>query len=212
MPVHPSAHYTIGGVWTDLDGCTSLPGLYAAGEVSCFGLHGANRLASNSLLEGLVFGRRAGAHARDHGGRLRGPVRIVSEVPTPEHADLDLVDVASSLRSAMWRHVGIERSGPKLADVQDMFRFWARYTMDMIFDEPTGWEVQNMLTVGALITRAAAWRTESRGVHCRLDHPEADPRMDLHGLWRIGDDVPDLLPNAAKGPTEPAAPLISPPS
>ncbi|NNF41541.1 MAG: L-aspartate oxidase [Phycisphaerales bacterium] len=190
IPVHPSAHYTIGGVWTDLEGQTSLRGLLAAGEVSCTGAHGANRLASNSLLEGLVFGRRAGRRARRQAGQSQAPIKIVSEIPEPEHADLDLFDVASSLRSAMWRHVGIVRTGRRLDDVQDMFAFWGRYTMDMIFDEPAGWEVQNLLTNGALMTRAARWRTESRGVHCRLDHPEPDAAFTTHACWRRGDHAP----------------------
>jgi L-aspartate oxidase len=94
----------------------------------------------------------------------------------------------------MWRNVGIDRSGRKLEDVQDMFQFWARYTMDMIFDEPTGWETQNLLTVGAMITRAAVWRTETRGVHCRLDHPEPSDGLLVHALWRMGQDEPATRP------------------
>jgi len=211
VPVHPSAHYTIGGVWTDLDGATSLPGLYACGEAACSGLHGANRLASNSLLEGLVFGRRAGhAAARGAAGATgsapapsRGPVKIVNAIPIAEHAELDLVDVGSSLRSAMWRNVGIERSGRKLDDVQDMFRFWGRYTMDMIFDDPAGWEAQNLLTVGALITRAAAWRRESRGVHARLDHPATSPEFAVHARWSIARDDPALDPTLTPSSVSP---------
>jgi L-aspartate oxidase len=194
IPVHPSAHYTIGGVRADLDGRTSLPGLFACGETAANGLHGANRLASNSLLEGLVFGRRAGRAAAQLNGNAAGPVRIVSNIPVHEHAELDLVDVRSSLRSAMWRNVGIERIGPKLNDVLEMFRFWARYTMDIIFDEPAGWETQNMLTVGALMTRAALWRCESRGVHCRLDYPEPRDDFAVHAQWRAGTDEPVVTP------------------
>ncbi|MDY7109539.1 MAG: L-aspartate oxidase [Planctomycetota bacterium] len=194
IPVHPSAHYSIGGVWTDLEGRTTLPGLLACGEAACNGLHGANRLASNSLLEGLVFGRRAGRAAGRMGNASLAPMKIVSDIPVHEHAELDLVDVRSSLRSAMWRNVGIDRSGRKLDDVQDMFQFWARYTMDMIFDEPAGWETQNLLTVGALITRAATWRAETRGVHYRLDHPEPSDELLLHALWRIGQQEPATRP------------------
>jgi L-aspartate oxidase len=194
IPVHPSAHYTIGGVWADLDGRTSLPGLFACGEAAANGLHGANRLASNSLLEGLVYGRRAGRAAAQLNGNAAGPIRIVSTIPVHEHAELDLVDVRSSLRSAMWRNVGIERIGSKLSDVLEMFRFWARYTMDIIFDEPAGWETQNLLTVGALMTRAALWRCESRGVHCRLDHPEPRDDFAVHAQWRAGVDEPVVTP------------------
>ncbi len=194
IPVHPSAHYTIGGVWTDLDGRATLPGLLACGEAACLGLHGANRLASNSLLEGLVFGRRAGRAAAKMNGQASAPIRIVSECASPEHAELDIVDVAASLRSAMWRNVGIVRTGRVLDDVLDMFNFWGHYTMDMIFEEPDGWELQNMLTVGALITRAARHRCESRGTHYRGDHP--DPRSEFahRALWRAGRAEPELLP------------------
>lgn len=196
IPVHPSAHYTIGGVWTDIDGRTSLPGLYACGEVACNGLHGANRLASNSLLEGLVFGRRAAMTACSSDDEPARPITIVSDLHEPEHAELDLTDVRSSLRSVMWRHVGIERAGTRLADVADMFAFWTRYTMQNIFDDPMGWETQNLLTVGSLITRAAAWRCESRGVHTRVDYPETSDVWRIHGRWSIGCD--DVQPFPAK--------------
>ncbi|MCH7572801.1 MAG: L-aspartate oxidase [Planctomycetes bacterium] len=194
IPVHPSAHYTIGGVWTDLDGRTSLEGLLACGEAACHGLHGANRLASNSLLEGLVFGRRAGLVTSEISVETRTPVQIVSEIHLDEHGELDLVDVRSSLRSAMWRNVGIERSGLRLKDVVDMCDFWARYTLDNIFDDLLGWETQNMLTVAALVTRASLWRRETRGVHYRIDYPEYDESLAGHALWRIGDNEPIFKP------------------
>ena len=188
IPVHPSAHYFIGGVRCDADGQTSLPGLYAAGEVSASGLHGANRLASNSLLEGMVLGERAGraaaAAARTVGLGNAPHARIVSDIRPSDRSALDLADVRSSLRSVMWRHVGIVREGDRLDEVQEMFDFWARYTMDKIFDDIRGWEVQNLLTVGTLITRAARWRCESRGVHFRADHPEPRDTFRVHDLWR----------------------------
>ncbi|MBX3372948.1 MAG: L-aspartate oxidase [Phycisphaeraceae bacterium] len=196
IPVHPSAHYALGGVWTDLSGQTSVPGLMACGEASCMGLHGANRLASNSLLEGLVFGRRTGAAAAlaAHGNGPVAPARINSEVAETDRADLDIVDVRSSLRSAMWRHVGIERSGPRLADILDMIAFWSRYTLGVVFDDPDGWETQNMLEVGAVMVRAGLWRCESRGAHRRLDHPEAAPAFRVHARWCRGRPDPDIVP------------------
>ncbi|HBS28007.1 MAG TPA: L-aspartate oxidase, partial [Phycisphaerales bacterium] len=183
IPVNPAAHYAIGGVWTDLDGRTSVPALYAAGEASCSALHGANRLASNSLLEGLVLGARAGSAAREMNPARAGanawgvsppsgPAPIISHIAISDQGELDLSDVRTSLRSAMWRNVGVERSGPKLRDVCDMFDFWARYTLDKIFDDPTGWETQNMLLAGGLIARSALARRESRGCHWREDFPE----------------------------------------
>ena len=107
-------------------------------------------------------------------------MNIVSEIPSREHGELDLVDVRSSLRSVMWRNVGIERVGARLADVVDMFDFWGRYMLESIFDEPAGWETQNLLTCGALITRAALHRQESRGTHWRSDFAKDDDAWRIH--------------------------------
>lgn len=191
IPVHPSAHYTIGGVQTDHDGRTNLAGLFACGEAACTGVHGANRLASNSLLEGLVFGRRCGEAAASMTHNRSGrSIPIISDIRPSARGELDLTDVRSSLRSAMWRNVGIERTGRKLSDALDMFRFWGRYVMDKIFDDPRGWETQNLLTVGALITRAALWREETRGVHLRLDHPQSHDAFLVHERWQRGQPEP----------------------
>ncbi len=207
VPVHPSAHYMVGGVHTDTEARTNLAGLYACGEVACTGLHGANRLASNSLLEGLVFGRRAGQVClemlnpnRSEGQAGDRPAKIVSDIRPSDRSELDLDDVRSSLRSVMWRHVGIERSGDRLAEVAEMFDFWARYTLDKIFDDSHGWEVQNLLLAGALITRAAVWRTESRGTHYRVDHPQPEDTFRCHDLWRRGAPKPDTLPIEQRAP------------
>lgn len=195
IPVHPSAHYTIGGVRTDLDGRTNLAGLFACGEVACTGIHGANRLASNSLLEGLVFGRRCGEIAAAAPHRANGrSIQIISDIRPSERGELDLIDVRSSLRSAMWRNVGIERTHHKLADALDMVKFWGRYVMDKIFDDPHGWETQNLLTVGALISRAALWREETRGVHLRLDHQQPSESFAVHEGWMRGSDEPIIGP------------------
>jgi len=194
IPVRPCAHYSIGGAWTDLDGRTSLPGLYACGECACNGFHGANRLASNSLLDGLVFGQRAGAAAQEMMKSSNGPANIISDIRIADSGELDIHDVRSSLRSAMWRNVGIERVGSKLNDAVQMFDFWGRYTLDKIFDEPNGWVTQNMITVAALMTRAAAWRNETRGVHWRLDYPQTDPALASHAMWTVGSEQPTLQP------------------
>ncbi len=190
IPVHPAAHYTIGGVWTDLDGRTSLRGLYACGEVASNGVHGANRLASNSLLEGLVFGRRTVQAAIRDPLPDAVPMQWESKVRTSVAGELDLDDVRSSLRSAMWRNVGIVRDGAKMRDCVDMFAFWGRYALGSVFDAPSGWETQNLLTIGHLMTRAALERRESRGAHTRLDWPAEDRSGPQHLLWRIGDANP----------------------
>ncbi len=193
IPIHPSAHYMIGGVHTDDHGRTNLTGLYAAGEVACTGLHGANRLASNSLLEALHFGRAAGKTCRESIGESPGPAKVISDIRPSERSELNLADVRSSLRSVMWRHVGIEREGDRMPEVAEMFDFWARYTLDKIFDDRAGWEVQNMLQVGALITRAAHWRNESRGTHYRVDAPDPDEPFRVHDIWRRGETAPQTL-------------------
>lgn len=203
IPVHPAAHYFVGGVRTDPQGRTDVQGLYAVGEASCSGLHGANRLASNSLLEGLVMGEIAGNvaavdRAARNGGNAaaarRGPLAVVSDIRPSDHGELDLADVRSSLRSAMWRNVGIDRTGAKLRDVMDMFDFWGRYTLDKIFDDPAGWETQNMLLVGSLMARSAAWREESRGCHARADFAELKEEFRVHDCWRRGRSEPVRIP------------------
>jgi len=212
IPVHPAAHYTIGGVRADAEGRTDVPGLFAVGEAACTGLHGANRLASNSLLEGLVMGeaagRTAGSGRSTPEGSRRAPLPIISDIRPSDHGELDLADVRSSLRSAMWRNVGIERAGAKLDDVIDMFDFWGRYTLDKIFDDPAGWETQNMLLAGALMARSAAWREESRGCHSRADFPAPRPDFASHDAWRRGEGRPEREPVLA--PTRSPTPVGMP--
>ncbi|QQE11655.1 L-aspartate oxidase [Planctomycetota bacterium] len=194
IPVHPSAHYMVGGIHTDLSGRTSLTGLYACGEVAATGFHGANRLASNSLLEGLVMGAEAGKTALEMMEKrtIKPPVKIISDIRISERSNLDIDDVRSSLRSIMWRHVSIERDGQTLNEVQKSINFWAQYSLDKIFDDRRGWETQNMLTLGSLVTQAARWREESRGTHQRLDCPESKDDFQVHDLWQIGSETPEL--------------------
>ena len=179
IPVRPSAHYMIGGVKTELHGRTNVDRLWACGEVACAAVHGANRLASNSLLEGLVFGLRV---ARDLGQRLvsapapASALHLQNRVEPSERTELDIPDVRNSLRSMMWRNVGIERNADRLEEALEIVEFWGRYVMDKVFDDCYGWETQNLLTVARLIIRATNHRHESRGVHYRSDHPETDPQ------------------------------------
>jgi L-aspartate oxidase len=177
IPVRPSAHYMIGGVKTDISAKTSIENLYACGEIASTGLHGANRLGSNSLLEGLVFGKTAGqsvcTQIKANVAHIKHP-RIKYQIPHSDRSRLDTDDVRNSLRAIMWRNVGITRTEQPLSEAQEIITFWQRYVMDKIFDSPQGWECQNMLTVCLLMARAAQKRQESRGVHFRSDFPNTD--------------------------------------
>jgi L-aspartate oxidase len=179
IPVRPSAHYMIGGVKTDISARTSIENLYACGEVASTGLHGANRLGSNSLLEGLVFGQIAGELAaknvKARTTSQKHPL-IKYKIPQSVRTRLDTDDVRNSLRSLMWRNVGITRTEQPLVEAQEIIRFWQRYVMDKTFDTPEGWECQNMLTASLLMAQAAQKRSESRGVHYRMDYTETDDK------------------------------------
>lgn len=177
IPVRPSAHYSIGGVRTDLHARTSVEGLFAAGEVAATGLHGANRLASNSLLEGLVFGhragRRAGEEARDV--PLPRPFSVTGAAePVGVGPPLDLEDLTTSLRSLLWQKVGLERDGESLRSAFQQICSWIPYGLGRQFQEARSWSVQNMLLVAFLLAYSADRRKESRGVHFRVDYPETD--------------------------------------
>ncbi len=181
IPVRPGAHYMLGGVTVDRQGRTSLPGLWAAGEVTSSGLHGANRLASNSLLEGLVYGAAAGeaaSRAACEGAPEMKALPIRQSVSASTEA-FDIDDVRVSLKSLMGRLVGVERDGPGLQKAADTIGSYAAYVMNHQFDDEPGWELQNLLTTAAIMVNAAMARTESRGVHFRSDFPAPD---DEH--WR----------------------------
>ena len=189
IPVGPAAHYVMGGVQTDLDGRTSVPGLYAAGEVACTGVHGANRLASNSLLEGLVFGARAGtAMLADRGSaEWRSELAATVHVPgTPvSEPGQRALPTAAEVRALMWSNVGLFRTRTGIAAALDLLEpAWA--TMAAGMDEGTTgdaeqWRLASLLTVARLIARAALRREESRGGHYRSDFPRRD---DIHWQHR----------------------------
>lgn len=176
IPVRPAAHYHVGGIQIDLRGRTSLPGLWAAGECACAEFHGANRLGSNSLLEGLVFGTRAAQDAvRQKLPEVRTPpavsFRRTARALPPA---LDLADVRASLKAVMWREVGVERQADGIERAIQAIDFWKRYILPCVFESPAGWELQNMLEVSGLLAGAALARQESRGTHHRVDFPETD--------------------------------------
>jgi L-aspartate oxidase len=194
IPIGPAAHYVMGGVQSDLDGRTTIPGLYAAGEVACTGVHGANRLASNSLLEGLVFGARAGRAMR---GELKTCVAQGfspapgNEFNTPVAQGFSPAPGSSGgLRYAdlMWREVGLfrERAGLERA-LEVLEPAWRALDARFRNGEPldaAGWQAASIITVGRLIARAALRREESRGGHYRSDFPDRD---DLHWKRRISE-------------------------
>ena len=185
IPVRPGAHYMIGGVTVDDEARTTLPRLWAAGEVTSSGLHGANRLASNSLLEGLVFGLRAGRNASAAALGEVDQFTALSLEPDPPSsqpadASLKLDDLLNSLNSEMWRNVGIERNAEGLEAALQQVEFWDRYVGPREFNSTQGWELQNMLLVARLMIRAALVRVESRGTHSRIDFPNTDPAQAVH--------------------------------
>jgi L-aspartate oxidase len=185
MPVVPAAHYMCGGVTSDLHGRSSLPGLWVLGETACTGLHGANRLASNSLLEGLVFARRAADKLEGLIGELRGgPVpnvpewQIGSAVPSDE--EVVVSHNWDELRRLMWNYVGIVRSDARLRRasrrvallVQEIQEYYWKHlvTRDLL-------ELRNIATVAELVIASAASRRESRGIHYTIDHIETRPEF-----------------------------------
>jgi L-aspartate oxidase len=183
IPVRPGAHYMVGGVTVDQQGRTTLPGLWAAGEVTSSGLHGANRLASNSLLEGLVYGTLCGRGAAETALTMPDTFMvppIVCQRQSEPVATLDIADITNSLRSLMVRRMGIVRNKAGLQEAQRQVNFWCRYALLREFSSREGWELQNLLTVAKLMISSALHREESRGTHFRSDFPEREEQWRRH--------------------------------
>ncbi|HKY22278.1 MAG TPA: L-aspartate oxidase [Vicinamibacterales bacterium] len=180
IPVGPAAHYVMGGVEADLQGRTSVPGLFAAGEVACTRVHGANRLASNSLLEGLVFGARAGRAMADpvQDADLPEPMHRETPALSPQCATREMNE--AEVRAMMWKSVALFRTGRSLRDAVGALQEQEAAIEDHLASRPTfdheSWRRASIVTVAALIARAALRREESRGGHFRTDFPARDDR------------------------------------
>jgi L-aspartate oxidase len=175
IPVTPAAHYASGGLATDLAGRTTVPGLYACGEVACTGVHGANRLASNSLLEGLVFAARIG----DALARELPPLQLALPAePSPS----GLLDPChrDQLSGTMSDRVGALRSGAGLVDATDRLAALASGASRSVLPGVDSWEATDLLTVAGALTTAAAAREETRGCHWREDHPDTEDAWLVH--------------------------------
>jgi L-aspartate oxidase len=182
LPVSPASHYFMGGIRTDLWGRSSLPGLYAAGEVTCTGVHGANRLASNSLLEGLVFGARAGAAAFDDSVKdALGSASYEPQLAPDQDAGIVSTAVRKRVKRIMWERVGILRSGEALAAALSEF--------DQILAADLGTASRNFVTLAKLVARAALWREESRGGHFRTDFPEQEEEFRVHSIQQLDSEI-----------------------
>jgi L-aspartate oxidase len=186
LPVSPASHYCMGGVRTDLHGRTSLKGLYAAGEVACTGVHGANRLASNSLLEGLVFGAQAGKAAAEDSLEFRVQSLEFAKDEGQKAQDKPRTGKISTavrkrVKRVMWERVGILRDKDSLSRALKEF--------DQIRKADLGTLSRNFVTVATLITKAALWREESRGGHFRYDFPETLEKWRVHSIQKRGEEI-----------------------
>jgi L-aspartate oxidase len=182
LPVVPAAHYVCGGIKTDGDGRTSVAGLFAAGEVACTGVHGANRLASNSLLEAVVYSHRAAEQLPTELARARPVLGEVAAPSATVATDSGWTDLRTELREVMWQGAGIIRSNERLEHaMRQIQRLQA--TVARRFEErgvsPEGAETRNLTDTAALVVKCALLRRESRGLHYNTDYPYRDNELFL---------------------------------
>lgn len=199
VPVSPAAHYIMGGVKTDINGATNIKGLFAAGEVACTGVHGANRLASNSLLEGLVYGARTGYSAREYGLKetideydIQALNLKINETKYIERHSVnisrfDIEEIRHSLRKLMWERVGIIRCADSLNEAKDKLKQWS-FLLKEEFSTRRELELQNMILLAGLISSAAIIRRNSVGAHYRSDMPYKTEGWQKHIIFKKQND------------------------
>lgn len=211
IPVRPGAHFMMGGIRTNTDTQTNLKGLYACGEVACTGVHGANRLASNSLLECLVYGARAGTNAATFANSyqssvITGQLQRGSETATRDSLtdnrklktdDYSIESIKDVIRETLWKNVSIERNGEglkeTLAELQDLMESLGRVLTNPEIPDVATVETVNMLNVALMITQSALARTESRGAHYRADFPSQDDTEWQRRILITRDNTPEAI-------------------
>jgi L-aspartate oxidase len=187
IPVRPAAHYSMGGIRSDLAGRSTLPGLYVAGEAAATGVHGANRLASNSLLEGLVFGARAGQSMRNQLKKAPATPRSPRAFASNGPMDAPIEQLIAEIQDLMWRDVGIVRTGATLKHaLEQLNQICPRVAHPQT---RRAFEARNLHIVGTLVARSALAREESRGAHYRLDFPTHDDAKFLNHSIIKGDSI-----------------------
>ncbi|RLJ18117.1 succinate dehydrogenase flavoprotein subunit [bacterium endosymbiont of Escarpia laminata] len=207
IPIKPTAHYSMGGIHTDLNGQTSIEGIYAAGEAGCVSVHGANRLGGNSLLDILIFGRRAGKHALEYArnnsftpvdtGQEEADTQMIASMMEGD-SGASIADIRRAMGNLMAEKVGVYRNGKdlesavsELADLQEQFKTVRIQDKTKAFNTElvSALELKNMLDLAEVVAVGARERKESRGAHTREDHPERDDKNWLaHTMTTLGDD------------------------
>jgi L-aspartate oxidase len=189
IPVAPAAHYLMGGVMVNSWGETNIPGLFAAGETACTGVHGANRLASNSLLESVVFSRRVVQRTEmtvsPRHSKEQSDEAILSNLPRREVLSKVPSLNLPNLQSLMWDKVGIIRSGKSLTEAAEVLSTWESL-LPPSSDRPS-YELNNLVLCARLVTEAALLRKESRGAHFRTDFPRTSAEWQRHIVFRKDD-------------------------
>ena len=207
IPVRPGAHFMMGGIRTNTDTQTNIEGLYACGEVACTGVHGANRLASNSLLECLVYGARAGRNAATFASTqpahlpnlpILSDVGTSTTLSTDTAAEMDIEDIKNAIRETLWENVSIERNGEGLQSTLTVLQDITESIGDVVTYADTKdvstIETVNMLSVALMITQSALTRTESRGAHYRSDFPTQDDATWQRRVLIMRDNPPEIVP------------------